>query len=512
MYPQLKLLLPIIPALAAYTNCQAQQKPVNIIYIMTDDHSYQTMSAYDSRFISTPNLDRIAKEGILFENSFVANSISGPSRACLMTGKHSHANGFMNNSHKFDSTQLTFPRLLRQAGYQTAMIGKWHLGGRPSSDFDFWEILPGQGSYYNPDFITPNGNKHYDGYVTDVITDMGIDYLSNRDKSKPFCMFLHHKAIHRIWMSDTTHINMFEDKTFPVPETFHDQYDGRQAAAKQKMSIDKDMDLVYDLKMLDDKIDTPLKNSYGEIKRMSSEQRKAWDAVYCPLTDQFLAANLKGKELAEWKYQRYMRDYLKCVQSVDENVGRLLNYLEKEGLLENTIIVYTSDQGFYMGEHGWFDKRFIYEESLRTPMAVRMPNSYKGKRGVKVEQMVQNIDHAPTFLALAGVAIPQEIHGVSYLSLLEGKKPKDWRKSIYYHYYEYPDEHNVHRHYGVRTSDNFTLVRFYGDGIDSWELYDLSKDPLQMNNIYGKKGYESKQSQLHKELERLRVEYKATEG
>lgn len=506
MNKKLTLLLPLIPAVACSE--KPVEKPLNIIYIMTDDHAYQTLSAYDTRYTQTPNLDRIANEGILFENSFVANSISGPSRACLLTGKHSHMNGMVDNSTKMDSAQLTFPRLMRQAGYQTAMIGKWHLGGTPSSDFDFWEILPGQGSYYNPDFITPNGNKHYEGYVTDVITDMGIDYLSKRDKEKPFMMFLHHKAVHRIWMSDTTHIRMFEDKTFPVPENFFDDYAGRSAAEAQKMSIDKDMDLVYDLKMLDDKIDSRLKNSYGEIKRMNPEQRAAWDAVYKPLTADFIAANLSGKELAQWKFQRYMRDYLKCVQSLDENVGRLLEYLEKEGLLENTLIVYTSDQGFYMGEHGWFDKRFIYEESLRTPMVARMPNSWKGPRGIKTDKMVQNIDHASTFLELAGVKAPQEMQGVSYLPLLHGESPKDWRTSIYYHYYEFPDEHNVHCHYGVRTSDNFTLVHFYDDGMDKWEMYDMSKDPTQMNNIYGQAEYATRQAELHTELDKLRKQYK----
>lgn len=503
------LLLPIIPAMAC--SPKSVDRPLNIIYIMTDDHAYQTVSAYDNRYISTPNIDRLAAEGVLFENSFVANSISGPSRACMLTGKHSHMNGMVDNSDKMDSTQLTFARLLRQAGYQTAMIGKWHLGGKPSSDFDFWEILPGQGSYYNPDFITPTGDKHYEGYVTDIITDMGIDYLKQRDRDKPFCMMLHHKAIHRIWMSDTVHLNMFEDREFPLPANFYDNYEGRSAAAAQKMSIDKDMDIVYDLKMLDDAIDSRLKASYGEIKRMTPAQRAAWESVYRPLTDTFIRADLKGAELAEWKFQRYMRDYLKCVQSVDENIGRLMSYLEQEGLLENTLIVYTSDQGFYMGEHGWFDKRFIYEESLRTPLMVRLPDNWSGKRGIKTGKMVQNIDHAPTFVELAGINVPQEMQGMSYLPILNGENPAQWRESIYYHYYEFPDEHNVHRHYGVRTSDNFTLVHFYDHGIDAWEMYDMNSDPMQMNNIYDKPQYAAKQGTLHTELDKLRKQYKVTQ-
>lgn len=505
----LTLLLPLVPMVAQGQN--QGQKPLNIIYIMTDDHAQQTISAYDTRYTTTPNLDRLASQGVLFENSFVANSISGPSRACMLTGKHSHMNGMLDNSQKMDSSQLTFARLLRQAGYKTAMIGKWHLGGTPSSDFDFWEILPGQGSYYNPDFITPTGSKHYQGYVTNVITDMGIDYLEQRDPSKPFCLLLHHKAVHRIWMSDTTHLRMFEDKTFSIPANFFDDYTAREAAAAQKMSIMEDMDLVYDLKMLDDKIDSRLKNSYGEIKRMTPTQRAAWDAVYKPLTADFLAAGLKGKELAKWKFQRYMRDYLKCVQSLDENIGRLMDYLKEEGLLENTLIVYTSDQGFYMGEHGWFDKRFIYEESLRTPLIARLPDSWSTAKGIKVDEMIQNIDHASTFLELAGVRVPEQMQGLSYAPLLRGKHPAHWRQSIYYHYYEFPDEHNVHRHYGIRTSDGMKLAHFYDDGIDLWELYDLNNDPSEMNNLYGKPSYAKAQKQLHKELDKLRKQYKVTQ-
>lgn len=511
MNRKLTLLLPLIPLVGFGAN-KAAKKPLNIIYIMTDDHAFQTMSAYDKRYVETPNLDSLAAQGILFENSFVANSISGPSRACLVTGKHSHLNGMMDNSSSLDSNQLIFPRLLRQAGYKTAMIGKWHLGGKPSSDFDFWEILPGQGSYYNPDFITPTGKKHYQGYVTDIITDMGIDYLENRDKEQPFMMFLHHKALHRIWMSDTLHLTAFEDKTFDLPGNFFDDYQGRSAAAAQKMSIDKDMDLVYDLKMLDDQINSRLKSSYGEIKRMTPEQRTAWDAVYKPLTEQFIKENPQGKELAAWKFQRYMRDYLKCVQSLDENIGRLMEYLKKEGLLENTLIVYTSDQGFYMGEHGWFDKRFIYEESLRTPMVARLPNSWAGARGIKTAKMVQNIDHASTFLDLAGVKTPSEMQGMSYVPLLKGKNPKNWRHSIYYHYYEFPDEHNVNRHYGVRTDDGMKLVHFYDNGMDVWEMYDLNTDPAEMHNIYGKAEYSAKQTQLHTELTKLRKQYKVPEN
>lgn len=486
------------------------QKPVNIIYIMTDDHSFQTISCYDGSLNSTPNLDRLANEGVRFTNSFVSNSISGPSRGVMITGKHSHKNGMINNSITFDGSQQTYPKLLQNAGYQTAMIGKWHLGGTPTG-FDFWEILPGQGSYYNPDFITKNGNTHYNGYVTDVITDMGIDWLEGRDQSKPFCMLLHHKAVHRIWMSDTTNLDQYEDVNFKLPKNFYDDYKGRPAAAAQKMSIDKDMDLVYDLKMLDESIDSPLKNAYGEIKRMNPEQRARWDSTYAPLIRDFVSRGLVGRhDLVEWKFQRYLRDYLKCVKSLDDNIGRLYAYLEAEGLLENTLIVYTSDQGFYMGEHGWFDKRFMYEESMRTPLLVRQPDQWRdAPRGVTIPQLVQNIDYAPTFIAAAQSDVPSDIQGVSLLPLLHGQKPNDWRDALYYHYYEYPGEHDVRRHYGVR-GERYKLMHFYGD-IDSWELYDLKKDPIEMQNLYNNPKYAKVQADMHKRLTELREQYQVTQ-
>lgn len=485
-------------------------KPLNIIYIMTDDHSFQTISCYDGRYNRTPNLDRLAREGVRFGNSFVTNSISGPSRAVLVTGKHSHKNGFLKNEggHPFDGSQQTFPKLLQQNGYQTALIGKWHLFSTPTG-FDHWEILPGQGSYYNPDFITSEGTHREHGYVTNIITEKGIDYLENRDKSKPFCLMLHHKAVHRIWMSDTCDLREFEDRTFPVPETFWDDYAGRPAAADQEMSIDKDMDLTYDLKMLDSTILTPLKGAYvwGERARMTPEQRAQWDSVYQPLIDRFLADSLSGKELVEWKFQRYMRDYLKSVKSLDDNIGRLMEYLEKEGLLENTLIVYASDQGFYMGEHGWFDKRFMYEESLRTPLLIRLPDCWKGvERGREVREMVQNIDYAPTFLTLAGATVPEDIQGVSLVPLLKDEKPKGWRDAIYYHYYEFPGEHHVRRHYGVRT-DRYKLIHFYGDDIDTWELYDLKTDPTELHNRYDDPKLAKVRARMHERLEQLREQY-----
>ncbi len=482
------------------------EKPMNIIYIMSDDHSYQTISAYDNRLTETPNIDWIANHGTRFTNSYVANSISGPSRACMLTGKHSHKNGFTDNSKTFDGSQQTYPKLLQKAGYQTAVIGKWHLTSDPTG-FDYWDILYGQGEYYNPDFNNNGKPTRRQGYVTNIITDVALDWLDNkRDKDKPFCLLLHHKAPHRVWSPDTCDLDLYADKEFPLPANFYDDYQGRPAAAKQKMSIAKDMDLIYDLKMADKENEihsNPYLEKWGRegYMRMTPSQREQWDRHYDPIIKKFKEAKLSGKALAEWKYQRYMHDYMRVIRSVDRNVGRVIEYLRANNLLDNTMIVYTSDQGFYMGEHGWFDKRFMYEESFRTPLLVYLPG---GKQG-DIPQMVQNIDYAPTILDLAGVAIPDDIQGESFLPLLQGKKMPHWRKSLYYHFYEYPGEHSVCRHYGVKT-DRYALIHFYND-IDAWELYDLKKDPMQMNNIYGKKGTEKLTRKLKKELERLERKY-----
>lgn len=497
-------------ALASLASCGSEKqapKQYNIVYIMTDDHTAQMMSCYGSRFVETPNLDRIANDGVIFTNSFVANSLSGPSRACMLTGKHSHANGFTDNTTcVFDGSQQTMPKLLQQAGYQTAIIGKWHLVSLPTG-FDHWEILPEQGDYYNPDFITmDNDTIRKEGYVTNLITDMSIDWMENqRDKNKPFCLFIHHKAIHRNWLPALEDLPLFEDKTFPLPDNFYDDYEGRPAAAAQEMSIWKNMDLIYDNKM--DRADktSPLKERYESyIGRLSPEDRKVYDDFYQPIIDDFYKKNPQGKELAEWKYQRYMRDYAKVVKSLDENVGRVLDYLKEKGMLDNTLVVYTSDQGFYMGEHGWFDKRFMYEESMHTPLIMHLPKDFKAKG--EIPQMVQNIDYAPTFLELAGAPIPEDIQGVSLVPLLKGEKPADWRKSLYYHFYEFPAEHMVKRHYGVRT-DRHKLIHFYND-IDEWELYDLKEDPTEMHNLYGQPGYEKITEDLKAELVKLQTQYK----
>lgn len=485
---------------------QNNKKPMNVVYIMCDDHSFQTISAYDRRYIETPNIDRIANEGVRFTNSFVANSLSGPSRACMLTGKHSHANGFTDNTKRFDGSQQTFPKLLRENGYQTAMIGKWHLSSEPTG-FDYWDILIGQGEYYNPYFVKNGEKVQREGYATNIVTDLAVNWLDSiRDKEKPFCLFVHHKAPHRTWMPDLCDLELYKDSVYPLPDNFYDTYEGRIPASKQEMSIIKDMDLVYDLKMADKENEIHTTTGLEKAGRrlynaMNPEQKAAWDAHYDPIIAKFKKDKLSGKALAEWKYQQYMRDYLRVIHSIDRNVGRLLKHLEENGLLENTMIVYTSDQGFYMGEHGWFDKRFMYEESFRTPLLVRLPSGKKGD----VDEMVQNIDYGPTILDLAGVKVPSDMHGVSFLPLLKGEKQPDWRKSLYYHFYEYPAEHAVRRHYGVRT-DRYKLIRFYKD-IDCWELYDLQEDPMEMNNIYGKPGTEDVVNQLKAELLRLQEQY-----
>ncbi len=488
------------------TFAQEVRKPMNIVYIMSDDHSFQTISAYDHRFIETPNIDWIANHGVRFTNSFVANSLSGPSRACMLTGKHSHTNGFTDNTRTFDGGQQTFPKLLQSSGYQTAMIGKWHLTSTPTG-FNYWDVLLGQGDYYNPDFLCNGIPVHREGYVTNIVTDVALNWLENkRDKTKPFCLLLHHKAPHRVWDPDTCDLDLYNDRIYPIPKNFYDAYEGRKAAQKQKMSIEKDMDIVYDLKMADhDSIihSNPELEKAGRLNylRMTPSQRAQWDKHYDPIIQKFKAAGLTGKALAEWKYQQYMHDYLRVIHSVDRNVGRVIEYLRNHDLLDNTLIVYTSDQGFYMGEHGWFDKRFMYEESFRTPLLMYLPG---GKHG-DINQMVQNIDYAPTFLQLAGIEVPKDIQGISLLPLIQGKKVKNWRQALYYHYHEFPNEHHVCRHYGIRTS-RYSLIHFYDD-IDSWELFDLKKDPSQMNNIYRKKGTEALIKRLKSELFQLQVQY-----
>ena len=482
----------------------------NIVFIMSDDHGYQAISAYNGDLNSTPNLDRIADEGVIFRNSFVCNSICAPSRAALLTGKHSHANGHLDNRHRFDSSQVTFPKLLQAAGYQTALIGKWHLQSQPTG-FDYWNILPGQGVYYNPDFIEMGKRYREKGYATTLITDMAIRWIRNRDKSKPFCIMVHHKAPHRNWLPDTLDFDLFDGTQFPVPDNYFDNYSGRLAASLQEMSIARDMRLSSDLKIIGadgDSVSQIEKDYISSLRnRMSPQEYKAWNREYDSISREFLANRPVGDSLALWKLNRYLVDYLRTIQSIDRNTGRLLDFIDSSGLRDNTLVVYTSDQGFYLGEHGWFDKRFMYEESFRTPLMMRLPKGY-GTTGA-IDQMVQNIDFAPTFLDMAGVEPPPEMQGISILPLLKGRKVRKWRDALYYHYYEYPGEHQVRRHYGIRT-DRYKLIHFYGE-IDQWELYDLATDPHEMNNLIDDPAYVAVIRKLKKRLDNLEDQYAVPE-
>jgi len=405
--------LSILPCCSSIGQTAAKKRP-NIIFIMSDDHASHAMSCYGSKINKTPNLDRIAAEGMRFANSFCTNSICAPCRAVILSGKYSHINGVIDNKEKFDGSQQTFPKLLKQVGYDTAMIGKWHLKTDPTG-FDYWNVLPGQGVYYNPVMIEMGERKKYSGYVTDIITDHALKWLKERPKDKPFCLMFHHKAPHRNWEPGPKYLTMYDDVTMPEPDNLFDDYSNRGRAAKeQDMSIEKTMN------------DSDLKLTAP--KNLTPEQKKLWDAAYEPKNEAFRKANLTGKDLVRWKYQRYIKDYLRCIASVDENVGRVLDYLDKSGLAENTIVFYTSDQGFYLGDHGWFDKRFMYEESLRMPLLVRYPGQVKA--GSTSDDIVLNLDFGPTFLDFAGVPVPADMQGESMRKVLQGKTPKNWRKSM----------------------------------------------------------------------------------
>jgi len=500
-------LLPVLVLSLILLSCGTKEseepKRPNIIFIMSDDHANKAVSAYSDELLQTPHLDRLANEGMLFSNSFVTNSICGPSRAVMLTGKFSHLNGFMDNSSVFDGSQQTFPKLLQEVGYKTAMVGKWHLKSQPTG-FDFWDVLPGQGDYFNPDFINADGRYNVEGYVTDIITDKAIGWLDQRKEDEPFCLLVHHKAPHRNWMPDTTYLDMFAED-LPVPDTFFDSYETREeSAGTQEMSVARHMSPNYDLMMeSEEEFGWTVGYNQKQLEKMSPEFRERWQSHYDRENEKFAKMNLSGRDLDIYKYQRYIKNYLRCIASVDDNVGRLLDYLDESGLAENTIVVYTSDQGFYLGEHGWYDKRWMYEESLRMPLMVRFPESIQA--GSVSDHMVQNIDFAPTFLDIAGVEIPDDMQGRSLKPILEGEEPEEWRKDIYYHYYEYPGVHAVKRHYGIRDS-RYKLFHSYYD-IDKWELYDLQNDPDELHNVYDDPAYKEIRIGLEKRLSDLQQEY-----
>jgi arylsulfatase A-like enzyme len=483
----------------------SKQRP-NIIYIMSDDHAYQAISAYGGplKYLApTPNIDRIATNGMRFNRCLVTNSISGPCRAVLLTGKYSHINGFMKNEGQapFDGSQQTFPKLLQKAGYSTAIIGKWHLGSNPTG-FDYWDILPGQGNYYNPDFINVKGKYREEGYVTEIITNKCLQWLSEASKTdKPFMLMMHHKAPHREWQPGPNELSLYKDVTFPEPSTLFDDYSGRGTAEKtQDMTISKTMRLVEDLKLYP----VSAKEKNVGLNRMTDDQMNAWNNVYDPIIRQFYEADLSGADLTRFKYQRYMQDYLACIAAVDKSVGEILNYLKENGLDKNTIVIYASDQGFYLGEHGWFDKRFMFEESYRTPLLIEWPG--KTKPGSVNEDIVSNVDLAETFLEMAGVKIPSDMQGRSIVPVLNGRTPSNWRKEHYYHYYEYPAVHSVKRHYGISTA-RYKLIHYYYD-IDEWELFDREADPQELRNLYNDPSYASVKANLYKRLKKLMAKYK----
>lgn len=474
----------------------------NILFIFSDDHAYQAISAYGSRINHTPNLDRLAREGMLFRNAMVTNSICAPSRAVILTGKYSHLNGVLDNRLEFDGSQQTFPKLLQGAGYQTAIFGKWHLKSDPTG-FDAWEILPGQGNYYNPDMLVPGGKRRHEGYATDIITDLALDWLKNkRDPGRPFLLMAQHKAPHRNWMPAPQYLALYDGTDIWEPPTLFDDYTGRTSAAReQEMEIGRHMTDEADLKLV------AAGKAGGEWARMTDKQKRVWDAAYGPKNEAFHRANLAGRDLVRWRYQRYIKDYLRCIASVDDNVGRLLRYLDEEGMAANTVVIYSSDQGFYLGEHGWFDKRWMYKESLQTPLMVRWPGVTPA--GSEETHLVSNIDYPETFLEIAGVTIPGDMQGRSLVPLLRGHIVPDWRRTFYYHYYEGPPAvHKVARHYGV-VSRTHKLIHFYEKG--EWELFDLELDPHELRSVYGDSRYAGVVEQLKRELARLRRELQVPE-
>lgn len=501
----------LIIGLIFVLGCQTQtlERP-NVVFILVDDHALKAVSSYEGSLIETPNLERIANNGICFDAACVTNAICAPSRTVILTGTHSHINGVVDNGSRFDPSQPTFPLLMQESGYQTAMIGKWHLKSDPVG-FDYWDILNGQGQYYSPVFTrSVNGSepasRTIDGYCTDLTTDLTIDWLmKERKKNEPFLLLCHHKAPHRTWMPGPNQLELFSDTQFPEPETLFDDFSGRASAVStQEMTISDHMYLWHDLMVPPQEgaqLEGPDKWAQGNLDRMNETQRAAWDETFDADNDSFIDSDLNGEDLTRWKYQRYMQNYLRCIKGIDDNVGRLLDYLEENDLADNTIIVYMSDQGFFLGEHGWYDKRFMYEPSLRIPLLISGPEITD--KGSHSDLLVQNLDLAPTLLDLAGVEIPKRMQGQSMAPILKGDTTA-WRDSIYYHYYEYPGAHSVQKHEGVRT-ERYKLIHYYE--IDEWEMFDFKSDPNEMINLYDNPAYAGIQNELNQELRVLKVQY-----
>lgn len=499
----------------ACTSSHPPEQPPNIVFIMSDDHAYQAISAYSDKLIETPNIDRIAQQGMLFTNASVTNSICAPSRATILTGKHTHLNGKVDNHFAFDDSNITFPQILQANGYQTAMFGKLHFGNNPKG-FDEFKILPGQGAYWNPDFITKHQGKiKVEGYATDIITDFTLDWLANdRNGEQPFLLMYLHKAPHRAWYMADRHYDEFLNRKFEEPETLFEEYETMgKAAAEAEMNILHHMGWSGDNKLSPETLEELNINEIGPdivryngmLRRFTPAQRQAFEKAYRPIHEAFKATypQMDDKDKMHWKYQRYMQDYLGTIKAVDENVGKVLDYLEVNNLMDNTIIVYTSDQGFYLGEHGWFDKRFAYNESFKTPLLVAWKD--RVLPGSVSDALVQNLDFAQTFLDAANIKAPEAMQGESLLPLLT--KKGDWsRESVYYHYYEYPAEHMVNRHYAIVTKD-YKLIHYYF-ATDEWVLIDRRNDPLEQNNFYNEPSYAQVKADLHQKLKALRLKYK----
>ena len=472
----------------------------NIVFIMSDDHAVRAVSAYDASLLQTPNIDRIADAGMRFDRAYVGNSICGPSRATALTGLHSHGNGFYSNewSGPFDGRQQTFPALLREAGYHTAVIGKWHLYSDPIG-FDQWQVIDNlaeQGTYYNPVFRSPEGEEATSGYVADIITDKSIAWLESVAQSdRPFMLIHNHKAPHRDWLPGPEELeNWDEAAQVPEPDTLFRTMDGEVRARREaRMSIRKFM------------TDNDVKLSPQFGKSLTEEQLALWEQAFGAGNEAFKAAELEGDEEVRWKYQRYIKTYLASVKSMDRQIGRLLNYLEKQELVDNTLVVYTSDQGFFLGENGWFDKRWMDEVSSRVPLLVQWPG--KIQAGSSSSALVQNIDFAPTLLDAAGVEPREPMHGISLLPLLEGGAEPSQR-DLYYHFYENPGFHGVARHYGIR-AERYRLVHYYEDG--EWELFDLLADPQDQRNLYGDPALDAVVADLKQRLQALRLQYEVPE-
>jgi arylsulfatase A-like enzyme len=503
------------------SGAHAAERP-NIIFIFSDDHTAQAVGAYQGHLnygleldhSPTPNIDRLAQQGMRFDNAFVTNSICKPSRAAVLTGKFGHLNGMKDNKNpNFNRDQLVFTTLLQDAGYKTAIVGKWHLGSEPKG-FDYYEVLHGQGPYYNPKMRTREGNVQREGYTSKIITRRALDWLKEKQGSdEPFMLMYQHKAPHRNWLPGPDHINDYAGRDLPEPDTLFYDYSGLTSPAhNQDMSIAKTMTWGMDLKLPNNpKTGKPTRGwkSWGGTKRRNSltDAQLAWlKQGYKPMNDELRAHidDWSDKQIIRWKYQRYIKDYLRAVAGVDDGVGRVMQFLEKSGLKDNTVVIYTSDQGFFLGENGWFDKRWMYEESFRTPLIVRWPGVVK--RGSSNKDLVQNIDFPATLLDIAGVDVPGAMQGRSLTPLLKGDTPSDWRDALYYQYFEYPGYHSVRRHCGVRTK-RYKLMHFHRMG--KWELFDLKKDPEELNSVYGDEAYAEVQKRMKQKLRQLQKQYKS---